>query len=144
MELLWCSRNKAEFTRASACLQQNLPDAHRAFSERPCQQVLLKEGAKRLNGGLINRGKKARERRAMRQTVALEQGHERWSKWPQTIVKRFEGCFPAESIPDENGDKIDRLIATEAMASKANLLCNGLKETESCKMVHDDGDLAKP
>src|SRR6266496_537439 len=23
MELLWCSRNKAEFTRASACLQQN-------------------------------------------------------------------------------------------------------------------------
>ena len=114
------------------------------LGERPCQQVLLKEGARSLNGGLINRGKKATEGRAMRQTVAPEQGHERWSKWLQTIIKRFEGGFPAESIPDENGDKIDRLIATEAMASKANLVCNGIEEAESCKMVHDDGNLSKP
>src|SRR6266700_3702236 len=110
------------------------------LGERPCQQVMLEEGAKRLNGGLINCGKKATEGRAMRQTVAPEQGHEGWSKWPQTIIKRFEGCFSAESIPDENGDKIDRIIATEAMASKANLFCNSIEETESCKMVRDDGD----
>src|SRR6266487_497814 len=31
MELLWCSRNKAEFTRASACLQQNRCTYHCAI-----------------------------------------------------------------------------------------------------------------
>jgi hypothetical protein len=112
--------------------------------ERPCQEVLLKECAESLNSWLINGGKKARERRAMRQTIASEQGHECRGKRPQAVVECFEGRFSAECVANENRDKIDCLIVTEALTSKADLLCNGVKKTEVSQMMRDDGDLSKP
>jgi hypothetical protein len=45
----------------------------------------------------------------------------------EVLIKGFQRSFAADSITEENGHKIDHLVASETAAGKAHLLFYGGK-----------------
>ena len=108
-----------------------LPVEHPAelllFFQRARQQVFEKQGAQRLDCCLIQRGEKAAERRACWQVISPEECHERICPGLKVLIKGFQRSFAADSITEENSNKIDHLITSETAAGKAHLLSYGGK-----------------
>ena len=94
---------------------------------RACEQIGEKERAQGFCSRPGQARKKARERRAGRQVLSIEQGHEGPRKRQEPFIEHLQGPFPADRVTEEHGEKIDHLIAPEAATSKAHLLFNGSK-----------------
>jgi len=93
------------------------------------QQILLKARAQGFHRWLIESGKKAGERRAMRQLVSAKESHERRSPGSEPLVKRLQCRFTQKGIANQHRDKIDQVILAKASAGETHLFLNELKPT---------------
>jgi hypothetical protein len=72
--------------------------------------------------------KKARERRAGGQSLAVEQGHEGLRKRQEPLIERLQRAFEASGVAEEYGQKIDDLVVPETAAGQAHLRTDGRKD----------------
>src|SRR5438270_3369303 len=98
------------------------------------------ERAQGLDRGLIERGKKATERRTCRQAVASKERHERAGPGLDLLVESFQRAFTADSIAEEHGEKIDHLVPPEAATGKAHLLADVLQNLLAVQVVCQESD----
>src|SRR6266566_4642579 len=89
-------------------------------------------------------GQKARERRARRQVLALEQGHEGLRKMPELFIERLQGPFPADSVAEKHGQKINHLIVPEAATGQTHLRVDRRKDDLLAKIGDQQRDLPEP
>jgi hypothetical protein len=68
------------------------------FSQRASQHIFQKQCAQGLDGALIKRGEKARERRARGLAISSEECHERVCPGLEALVKGFQRPFAAYGI----------------------------------------------
>jgi hypothetical protein len=97
------------------------------FFQRARTSVFEKQGTQWLDCWLIQRGEKAAEGRACWQVISPEECHERVCPGLEMLIKGFQRSFAADCITEENGNKIDYLLASEAAAGKTHLLFYGAK-----------------
>src|SRR5258706_1128047 len=98
-----------------------IPDAAwRGGEWRSSDQIFLKHSAQRFHGWLIQGRQKTAERRAMGETLTTKQRHESARKRHESRVKGFECGFSGEDVADEDGDKVNDVIRSEAWTSKAD------------------------
>ena len=114
------------------------------FHERTSQQIVEEEASQGLDSGLVKRGEKAAERRTRRQALAPEERHECACPGLQPLVKGFQRPFTACGIAEQNGEKIDHFIASEAATGKAHLLFNGSKHPLALQVVSHQRHLPEP
>ena len=87
---------------------------------------------------------KARERRAGGQSLAVEQGHEGLCKRQKLLIEALQCPFAAESVAEEDGQKIDDLVVPETAAGQAHLRTDGRQDALLAQIGDDQRDLPKP
>jgi hypothetical protein len=92
------------------------------LSERAREQILHKARAQGFNSLQGKDGKKATERRAGGQFLAVERGHERLRPGQHRLIESFQSALAADRVAEEHSEKVDDLVASEAATSKAHLL----------------------
>ncbi len=80
----------------------------------------------------------------MRQVSASKQGHKGRFKGGNTSKKVGKRPFSTDRVPDQQGEKIDRLIAPEAPTHQTHLLLKRIKQPLGLEMVSHDHDFCKP
>src|SRR6266568_1738791 len=111
------------------------------LGERTAAEILKKQLPQCLDGCLFKGCQEATQRRARRQSVPSEQGHEGGSKGLYPLIKGLQGLFATDGIAQQHGDKVNDLIASEAAARKTHAVLNG---SQHCKRYHKRGPLAIP
>jgi hypothetical protein len=94
----------------------------RAAPKRAAEQIVEEEGTQRFDRLRGQRGQKAREGRAGREPITGKQGHEGRGKGPHPFVEGFQGAFPAEGVAEEDGEKVNDVIAPKAAPGKVHAL----------------------
>jgi hypothetical protein len=92
---------------------------------------LIKSREKTAEGGMTGKG------------VAAKESHERGSKRPKALVKRFQGGFPTHRISDEDDDKVNRVIETKPGAGKPRPLLDGIQNAKLSKYMGKNGHLTR-
>src|SRR6266536_369730 len=110
----------------------------------PPKQSFEKQCAQSLNWFGSQSGQKAREGRTGRQAISSEERHEGCRKGMQALVERFERSFTAHGVAEEDGHKIDHLIAPEPTPCEAHALGDLCQHTHASKISSDDHRLPKP
>src|SRR2546421_3151602 len=109
------------------------------LTERMGAEILKKQLPQCLDRGLLNGSQEATQRRASRQLVPSKQGHEGGSNGLYPLVKDLQGRFAADGIAQQNGDKVNDLITSEAAAGKAHSVLNGSQYPLALQGVRDQG-----
>jgi len=112
--------------------------------QRASHQIFQKERTQSLDCGLVERRQKARERRAVRQTLPSEQGHEGASERLNALIERGQGRFAADGIPQQNCHKVAEIIVPETATRKAHLLLYRHKYALALQEVRDHAHFAEP
>jgi len=112
--------------------------------ESTSKQIVEEEGSQGLDSGLVKRGEKAAERRTRRQARAPEERHECACPGLQPLVKGFQRPFTACGRAQQDGEKIEHFIASEAATGKAHLLFNGSKYPLAVQGVSHQRHLPQP
>ena len=103
-----------------------------------------KQRTQRLNGGLIQSGKIATQRAAMRQALATKERHKSRGKRLKSLIKCEQGGFCTHRVSDEDGDKIHELIGPESRTRKTDLFLDVFEDPRCAEDLRHDGDLSKP
>jgi hypothetical protein len=90
------------------------------FVQRAREQIGEKERAQGFCGLPGQARKKARERRAGGQSLAVEQGHEGLRKRQELLIELLQRAFAADGVAEEHGEKIDDFVVPETTASQAH------------------------
>jgi hypothetical protein len=114
------------------------------FTQRARQPIFNKERAQGFDSSLGETGKKATKRGARWQLLSSEEGHEASGKGLQALVVGFERSLTADSVAQQHRDKVDHLIAPEAVTGKTHTLTDGIKDTLSPKIVDNEGNFPQP
>src|SRR5712691_3974725 len=114
------------------------------FVHRAREQIGEKERAQGFCSRPGQARKKARERRARRQVLSLEQGHEGLRKRQEPFIEHLQGAFAEDFVAEEHGQKIDHLIAPEAATGQAHLRVDGREDALLAKMGDEQRDLPEP
>ena len=70
--------------------------------------------------------------------------HERGGEWLEPLVKLLQGAFGADGVAEENGKKVDDIVAPKAPSGKAHLLSDLAQDTLLAEISADHHDFAKP
>ena len=113
--------------------------------ERAAEQISQETGSVglRLAPGVRAVKKRERVERAGK-LVTVKQGHEGRGKGLHPLVEGFQRAFTADGIAEEDGEKVDDLVAPEAPPRKAHALTDGGQDTLLPKMLDDQRGFAKP
>ena len=126
-------------------LSQTIPHPTWWRTERgSCHQILLKEKPEGFDTWLIKSREKTAEGGMTGKGVAAKESHERGSKRPKALVKRFQGGFPTHRISDEDDDKVNRVIETKPGAGKPRPLLDGIQNAKLSKYMGKNDHLTKP
>jgi len=90
------------------------------FVQRAREQIGEKERTQGFCGCPGQARKKARERRAGGQSLAVEQGHEGVLKRQEPLIELLQRAFAADGVAEEHGQKIDDFVVP-ATARQAHL-----------------------
>ena|SRR5260221_4222701 len=107
-------------------------------------KVLLKEKPEGFDTWLIKSREKTAEGGMTGKVVAAKEGHERGSKRPKALIKRFQGGFPTHRVSDEDDDKVNRVIVTKPCAGKPHSLLDCIQNAKLSKHMGKNGHLTKP
>src|SRR5260370_38897112 len=93
-------------------LPRPVPQATSLVERGSRSQILLKERAPRFHSRLIKSGKKAREGRTVRKTMATNERHKRFGKRHKPFIKGKPRGFARNCIANEHHDKIDEVVVS--------------------------------
>ncbi len=79
-----------------------------------------------------------------RASIASKERHERACPGLDLLVKGFQGAFAADCITEQDGEKIDHLVPSEATTGKAHLLFNSCKHALVLEVVNQQSDFPEP
>ena len=127
----------------TACSIEQLPGLP-LVGERTAEQIIEKERAESFDRRLGEIRQKARERGTGGQLVPLKQGHERDGKGLEPLVEGLQGAFPADGVPEEDHQKIDHLVASEAPPRKTHPLIDLSQDSVLAQMRRHQYHFAKP
>src|SRR5258708_12445017 len=80
----------------------------------------------------------------MRKTIASKQRHECCLERLYSLKEVSEGPFSADGIADQQHEKIDGFIRSEASAHQAHLLREGRNSPFLLQVARNDDDFSKP
>jgi len=107
-------------------------------------KIVREELAQGFQAGGIDGRQKPAECGAVRQVLTSDERHEGTCEWCHPLKESLQRRLTADRVAQQQGDKVDHLVAAHASATEMNLLTDGLQETLVGEVAGQHGDFSEP